>query len=116
MGGPPLIAYLYSKPWELDKIKSIMAIAFLVTSLIRVPFAGFTTDQLPEFIILTVVCILPICGFPHPEWKKCIKMVTFPEKATSVKTKERCSIDNLSPLQIRPLRCRNFPPLRWTSI
>jgi len=37
-----------------------MAIAFLVTSLIRVPFAGFTTDQLPEFIILTVVCILPI--------------------------------------------------------
>lgn len=63
MGGPPMVAYLYSKPWPLDKIKSILATSYLIVALSRTPFVGFTSEDLGLVILLAVLSILPIAIF-----------------------------------------------------
>lgn len=60
MGGPPMIAYLYSKPWPVDKIKSVMASAYMIISLFRTPFIGLTSDDLGLVLTLTALSVAPI--------------------------------------------------------
>ncbi len=60
MGGPPMIAYLYSRPWDLDRIKSVLATATICTSFLRLPFVGITMER-PQLVgLLFLVSLLPI--------------------------------------------------------
>ena len=60
MGGPPMIAFLYSKPWNLDRIKSVLATATLSTSFLRLPFVGVTMDRPQLVAILFAASLIPI--------------------------------------------------------
>lgn len=63
MGGPPLIAYLYSQPWRLDRIKSVMSTAFLTTTFLRLPFVGLTAERINLVALLFLASLLPIWIF-----------------------------------------------------
>lgn len=63
MGGPPLIAYLYSRPWNLDRIKSVMSTAFLATTFLRLPFVGLTAQRVDLVLLLFLASLLPIWVF-----------------------------------------------------
>jgi hypothetical protein len=60
MGGPPMIAFLYSKPWDLDRIKSVLATATLSTSFLRLPFVGITMEHPGIVLPLFAACLVPI--------------------------------------------------------
>ena len=63
MGGPPLIAYLYSRPWDLDRIKSVMSTAFLATTFLRLPFVGLTAERVDLVLLLFLAALVPIWIF-----------------------------------------------------
>ncbi len=60
MGGPPVVAYVYSKNWELNKTKAVMASVYLTTAVIRLCFVGVTGQSIDAIFILYLAVILPV--------------------------------------------------------
>lgn len=59
MGGPPLVAYIYSRDWKLDQAKAVLASCFVVTGLSRLGFLGLTGVSLPPLFKLAGVMLAP---------------------------------------------------------
>ncbi len=59
MGGPPIVAYAYSRNWNLDQAKAVIASVFAVTSLGRLPLIGFTAMDLPKILWLSAMLVIP---------------------------------------------------------
>ena len=59
MGGPPLVAYIYSRDWKLDQAKAVLASCFVVTGISRLAFLGLTGVQLPALFKLAAIMLTP---------------------------------------------------------
>ncbi len=60
MGGPPVVAYVYSKNWDLNKTKAVMASVYLTTAVMRLCFVGVTGENISTIFVLYLVVILPV--------------------------------------------------------
>ncbi len=60
MGGPPVVAYVYSKDWELNKTKAVMASVYLSTAVARLLFVGLTGQDFSAIFVLYLVMVLPV--------------------------------------------------------
>lgn len=63
MGGPPVVAYVYSKNWSPDKIKSVMASVYLTTATIRIFFVGTISENMKDVLGLFALTVLPVAVF-----------------------------------------------------
>ncbi|MFM1850471.1 MAG: hypothetical protein RIS54_155 [Verrucomicrobiota bacterium] len=59
MGGPPLVAYIYSRDWALDQAKAVLASCFMVTAFARLGFLGMSGVSLPDIFKMAAVILLP---------------------------------------------------------
>lgn len=59
MGGPPTVAYVYSRSWKGEEAKAILASVFVVTSFARCFFIGITGDHLSQVLILIAIVVVP---------------------------------------------------------
>lgn len=59
MGGPPLVAYIYSREWSLAQAKAVLASCFVVTGVSRLGFIGLSGVNLPAILKLAATLILP---------------------------------------------------------
>jgi len=59
MGGPPIVAYAYSRPWSIDQAKAVIASVFVTTGIGRLFFLGFTGNDLPKVLWLAAVLMIP---------------------------------------------------------
>jgi uncharacterized protein len=59
MGGPPLVAYIYSRNWKLDQAKAVLASCFVVTGVSRLAFLGLTGVPLPGLFKLAAIMLIP---------------------------------------------------------
>ena len=60
MGGPPVVAYAYSRTWTVDLAKAVLAAIFVVTSVSRLFFIGYTGEDLHLIFSLTAILVIPI--------------------------------------------------------
>jgi len=60
MGGPPVVAYAYSRTWTADQAKAVLAAIFVVTSISRLFFIGYTGEDLSLIFSLTAILVIPI--------------------------------------------------------
>ncbi len=59
-GGPPSVAYVFSRNWPIDKMKATLAAVYAATTFTRFLFIGITTDDLPRIIKITLWTSIPI--------------------------------------------------------
>ncbi len=59
MGGPPIVAYAYSRKWSIDQAKAVIASVFATVSLCRLPLIGITAMDLPKTLWLSAYLIIP---------------------------------------------------------
>ena len=60
MGGPPVVAYAYSRTWTADQAKAVLAAIFVVTAVSRLFFIGYTGEDLNLVLSLTAILAIPI--------------------------------------------------------
>lgn len=63
MGGPPLVIYLYSRDWPLERIKSAMISVYFSTSVMRLLFVGVSAEDPRRTILLFLAAALPVALF-----------------------------------------------------
>ncbi len=59
MGGPPVVAYAYSRQWTADQAKAVLASIFMVTAVARIFFIGFTSEDLSLILWLSAALVIP---------------------------------------------------------
>lgn len=59
MGGPPVVAYVYSRKWSGEQAKAVLAAVFVFTSLTRLFFIGLTGVNLPKVLQLAAILVIP---------------------------------------------------------
>lgn len=59
MGGPPIVAYAYSRNWTVEQAKAVIASVFMTTSLCRLPLVGLTAVDLPKTLRLATTLVIP---------------------------------------------------------
>jgi uncharacterized membrane protein YfcA len=59
MGGPPLVAYIYSREWSLAQAKAVLASCFVVTGVSRLGFIGLSGVDLPAILKLAATLVVP---------------------------------------------------------
>ncbi|MCF7761962.1 MAG: sulfite exporter TauE/SafE family protein [Cephaloticoccus sp.] len=59
MGGPPLVAYVYSRQWTTDQAKAVLASLFVVTGFMRLFFIGLTGVDLPKVLTWAAIMVIP---------------------------------------------------------
>ena len=59
MGGPPIVAYVYSRKWNLDQAKAVIASVFVTTSLSRLPLIWLTAVDLSKTLWLAAALVIP---------------------------------------------------------
>ncbi len=60
VGGPPSVAYVFSRRWPIDKMKAILASVYAATTFTRFLFIGVTTDNLPRILFISLGTAVPI--------------------------------------------------------
>jgi uncharacterized membrane protein YfcA len=60
MGGPPVVAYAYSRTWTAEQTKAVLASIFMVTAVSRLFFIGYTGEDLNLIFSLTAILVIPI--------------------------------------------------------
>ena len=60
MGGPPVVAYVYSKNWDLEKTKAVMISVYLTTAVMRLFFVGLTGENFSFIFGIYLSVILPV--------------------------------------------------------
>lgn len=59
MGGPPIVAYVFSRDWTVEYAKAILASVFVTTSLSRLFIVGLTGEDLPKILWLSAAVVIP---------------------------------------------------------
>jgi uncharacterized membrane protein YfcA len=60
MGGPPVVAYVYSKNWDLNKTKAVMASVYLITAMERLFFVGITGQDFSTIFGIYLAVVVPV--------------------------------------------------------
>ncbi len=60
IGGPPSVAYVFSRNWPIEEMKATLASVYAATTFTHFLFIGITTDQLPRIFMITLWTSIPI--------------------------------------------------------
>lgn len=59
MGGPPVVAYAYSRNWAAEQAKAVLSSIFMVTGVSRLFFIGFTSEDLSLILWFAAMLVIP---------------------------------------------------------
>ncbi len=60
IGGPPLVAYLYSRPWPVQRVVAVLSAIFLASGLVRLAVIMFDGRVTSTLLTATTVSLAPV--------------------------------------------------------
>lgn len=60
MGGAPIIAYAYSRDWQLERAKAMLTAVFAAETIVMLFFIRLTSEHLDRVLLLALIMILPV--------------------------------------------------------
>lgn len=60
VGGPPVIAYVYSQPWAKEEIVAVLQLVFGTSALLRLGFVGHSGLLHRDLVQVTLIALVPL--------------------------------------------------------